>query len=119
MGRDTRHLSAADKRQLGRDILRVPNETLLDVGRELLHIDMTDMARRIVVPTLVIDGSDARMVPASASKELSRVIPGANWRVIRNAGHNVAIEKPASSWMPCSVSEGEPTNREQGTDRAQ
>jgi pimeloyl-ACP methyl ester carboxylesterase len=94
MGRDTRHLSAADKRQLGRDILRVPNETLLDVGRELLHIDMTEVARRIVIPTLVIDGSDARMVPATASKELSRLIPGAHWRVIRDAGHNVAIEKP-------------------------
>jgi pimeloyl-ACP methyl ester carboxylesterase len=93
-GRDTRHLSAADKRQLGRDILRVPNETLLDVGRELLHVDMTDIARRIVVPTLVIDGGDARMVPSSASRDLSRLIPGAQWRVIRNAGHNVAIEKP-------------------------
>ena len=94
MGRDTRHLSDEDKRQLGRDILRVPNETLLDVGRELLDIDMSDMARRIVVPTLVMDGSDARMVPASASKELSRMIPGAKWRVIRDAGHNVAIERP-------------------------
>ncbi|HEV8574677.1 MAG TPA: alpha/beta hydrolase [Dehalococcoidia bacterium] len=94
MGRDTRHLSDEDKRQLGRDILRVPNETLLDVGRELLDIDMSDMARRIVVPTLVLDGSDARMVPASASRELSRMIPGAKWRVIRDAGHNVAIEKP-------------------------
>jgi len=94
MGRDTRHLSEADKRQLSRDILRVPNETLLDVGRELLHIDMTEMARRIVVPTLVMDGSEARMVPASASKELSRLIPGAQWRLIRDAGHNAAIEKP-------------------------
>jgi pimeloyl-ACP methyl ester carboxylesterase len=94
MGRDTRHLSASDKRQLSRDILRVPNETLLDVGRELLNIDMTDVARRIVVQALIIDGSDARMVPASASKELSGLIPGAQWRVIRNAGHNVAIEKP-------------------------
>ena len=93
-GRDTRHLSHADKRQLGRDILRVPNETLLDVGRELLDIDMTDMARRIIVPTLVMDGSEARMVPATASRELSRLIPGARWRIIRDAGHNAAIEKP-------------------------
>lgn len=93
-GRDTRHLSDADKRQLGRDILRVPNETLLDVGRELLDIDMTEMARRIIVPTLVMDGSEARMVPATASKELSRLIPGARWRLIRDAGHNAAIEKP-------------------------
>src|SRR3989441_11792406 len=61
MGRDTRHLSKEDRRQLARDILRVPNETLLDVGRELLHIDMTDDARRICVPTLDLDGADARM----------------------------------------------------------
>jgi len=94
MGRDTRHLSDADRRQLSRDILRVPNETLLDVGRELLHIDMTEIARRIVVPTLVMDGSEARMVPASASRELSRLIPDAQWQVIRSAGHNAAIEKP-------------------------
>jgi pimeloyl-ACP methyl ester carboxylesterase len=93
-GRDTRHLSDADKRQLGRDILRVPNETLLDVGRELLHIDLTEMAKRIVVPTLVMDGSEARMVPATASRELGRTIPGAKWRVIKDAGHNAAIERP-------------------------
>jgi pimeloyl-ACP methyl ester carboxylesterase len=93
-GRDTRHLSDTDKKQLGRDILRVPNETLLDVGRQLLAIDLTDMARRIVVPTLVMDGGEARMVPASASRELSRTIPGARWRLIREAGHNAAIEQP-------------------------
>jgi pimeloyl-ACP methyl ester carboxylesterase len=93
-GRDTRHLSDADRRQLSRDILRVPNETLLDVGRELLHTDMTETARRIVVPTLVMDGSEARMVPAKASRELSRLIPGAEWKVVRNAGHNAAIERP-------------------------
>ncbi len=94
MGRDTRHLSDEDRRQLSRDILRVPNETLLEVGRELLHIDMTEMARHIVVPTLVMDGSEARMVPASAARELSRMIPGARWRLIRDAGHNAAIERP-------------------------
>ncbi len=94
MGRDTRHLSQVDRRQLARDILRVPNETLLDVGRELLDIDMTEDARRICVPTLVMDGADARMVPAKASKHLSRLIPGATWELIRDAGHNAAIERP-------------------------
>ena len=94
MGRDTRHLSAPDRRQLGKDILRVPNETLLDVGRELLTLDMTKTAKRICVPTLVLDGSEARMVPASASKHLGKLIPGAKTRIIRDAGHNVALEKP-------------------------
>jgi pimeloyl-ACP methyl ester carboxylesterase len=100
MGRDTRHLSRADKSQLGRDILRVPNETLLEVGRELLDIDLTDMARRIVVPTLVMDGADARMVPAKASRELARTIPRARWRLIRDAGHNAAIERPREFLYP-------------------
>lgn len=94
MGRDTRRLSAADRRQLGRDILGVPNETLVEVGRELLTLDMSDLARRICVPTLVMDGSEARMIPASASRRLSKLIPGARCQMIADAGHNAAIEKP-------------------------
>ncbi len=94
MGRDTRRLSEKDRKQLGRDILRVPNETLVDVGRELLAIDLSDVARRICVPTLVLDGEEARMIPAAASRHLSRLIPGAQFRIIPDAGHNVAIERP-------------------------
>ena len=94
MGRDTRHLSAADRRQLGRDILRVPNETLVEVGRELLTLDLTDVARRVRLPTLVLDGSEARLVPAKASRHLARLIPGARCRIVPDAGHNLALEKP-------------------------
>ncbi|HEU4760232.1 MAG TPA: alpha/beta hydrolase [Dehalococcoidia bacterium] len=94
MGRDTRHLSAADRRQLGRDILRVPNETLVEVGRELLTLDLTDVAKRVRLPTLVLDGSEARLVPAKASRRLARLIPGARCRIVRDSGHNLALEKP-------------------------
>jgi len=94
MGRDTRHLSAGDRRQLGRDILRVPNETLIEVGRELLTLDLSGVARRICVPTLVMDGSEARLVPASASRHLARLIPGAKVHIVPDAGHNLALEKP-------------------------
>lgn len=94
-GRDTRHLSPEDRRQLGRDILRVPNETLVEVGRELtLGLDLTALARRICLPTLVLDGGEARMVPASASRHLSRLIPGARCHIVPGAGHNLALEKP-------------------------
>lgn len=94
-GRDTRNLSAEDRRQLGRDILRVPNETLVEVGRELvLGLDLSPLARRICVPTLVLDGSEARMVPARASQHLSRLIPGARCHIVPDAGHNLALEKP-------------------------
>lgn len=94
MGRDTRHLSADDRRQMGRDVLRVPNETLIEVARQLLTLDMTDTARRICVPTLVLDGADARMVPAKASRHLSRLIPGARCHIVPDAAHNLALEKP-------------------------
>ena len=94
MGRDTRHLSADDRRQMGRDALRVPNETLIEVARQLLTLDMTDTARRICVPTLVLDGADARMVPAKASRRLSRLIPGARCHIVADAAHNLALEKP-------------------------
>lgn len=93
-GRDTRHLSAEDRRQLGRDILRVPNETLVEVARQLLTLDLTETARRICLPTLVMDGSEARLVPAKASRHLSRLIPGASWRLIDDAAHNLVLEKP-------------------------
>jgi pimeloyl-ACP methyl ester carboxylesterase len=94
MGRDTRHLSAEDRRQLGRDVLRVPNETLVEVARQLLTLDLTATARRICVPTLVLDGADARMVPAKASRHLSQLIPGARCHIVPNAGHNLALERP-------------------------
>ncbi len=94
MGRDTRQLSAEDRRQMGRDALRVPNETLIEVARQLLTLDMTDTARRICVPTLVLDGADARMVPAKASRHLSRLIPGARCHIVPDAAHNLALEKP-------------------------
>ncbi len=79
---------------MGRDALRVPNETLIEVARQLLTLDMTDTARRICVPTLVLDGADARMVPAKASRHLSRLIPGARCHIVPDAAHNLALEKP-------------------------
>ena len=94
MGRDTRHLSADDRRQMGRDVLRVPNETLIEVARQLLTLDLTETARRICVPTLVLDGAEARLVPAKASRQLSRLIPGARCHIVPDAAHNLALEKP-------------------------
>ena len=94
MGRDTRHLSPEDRRKLARDILRVPNETLIEVARRLLTLDLSDVARRICVPTLVLDGAEARMVPAKASRHLARLIPGARCHIVPDAGHNLALERP-------------------------
>ncbi len=94
MGRDTRHLLREDKGLMARDIMRVPNQTLIGVGRQLLAIDLEGEARRICVPTLVLDGEEARMVPAWASRRLATVIPQAQCHIIADCGHNVVLEKP-------------------------
>lgn len=93
-GRDTRHLSPEDRRRMVRDILRVPNQTLMNVGRELITLDLTEDARHIRLPTLIVDGESARLVRAEASRHLQRLIPGSQLYVIPDCGHNLALERP-------------------------
>ncbi|MBI1886505.1 MAG: alpha/beta hydrolase [Chloroflexi bacterium] len=93
-GRDTRHLLPEDRRLLTRDILGVPNHTLVNVGRELLRIDLSDTAGNVCVPTLILDGADARLVPASASRHLHRLIPDSRCHIVPDCGHNLVLERP-------------------------
>ena len=93
-GRDTRQLSPEDRRRMVRDILRVPNQTLMNVGRELITLDLTEDARHIRLPTLILDGESARLVNAEASRHLHRLIPGSQLHTVPDCGHNLALEKP-------------------------
>jgi len=94
MGRDTRHLSPEDKRLMAQDIMRVPNQTLINVARQLLRLDLTQEVRRIRAPTLILDGEEGRMVPAWASRELATLIPGARCHIVPHCGHNLLLERP-------------------------
>ncbi len=92
--RDTRHLSAEDRRRLARDIPRISNQALIQVGRELITLDLSEEARRLCVPTLILDGEEARLVPAAASRRLHALIPRSQLHIVPDAGHNLALEKP-------------------------
>ncbi len=94
MGRDTRHLLPEDRRLMARDIMRVPNQTLISVGRQVLRLDLEREARRIRAPTLILDGAEGRMVPPSSSEELARLIPGARLHIAPDCGHNLLLERP-------------------------
>ncbi len=94
MGRDTRHLLPEDKRLMAQDIMRVPNQTLINVARQLLRLDLTREARRIRAPTLILDGEEGRMVPARSSQELAALIPAARCHIVPHCGHNLLLEKP-------------------------
>ncbi len=94
MARDTRHLSPEDRRLMARDVMRVSNQTLVNVARELLRLDLTREARRVCAPTLVLDGEEARMVPARASVRLASAIPSARCHIVAGCGHNLVLERP-------------------------
>jgi len=48
---------------------------------------------KIRAPTLVIAGADDSIIPPSESEALAKAIPGAQLKVIPNAGHLVAFER--------------------------
>ena len=48
----------------------------------------------IKVPTLVITGSDDKLIPLEPSQEIVSAITGAELVVIQNAGHMAALEQP-------------------------
>ena len=68
------------------------------VGRQLAAIlasgDRTAELRRIAVPTLVIHGTDDRLVGPSGGRATARAIPGARLLKIEGMGHDL----PRAAW---------------------
>lgn len=66
--------------------------------------DTTARLRRIQAPTLVLHGSEDRIVPSSNAGTLARLIPGAEVRLIRGAGHlflydSVTATQVVRTWL--------------------
>ncbi len=60
-----------------------------------VDIDVTEQARRIRVPTLVVAGDADKTVPLPASRRLASLIPGARFEVIEGASHRgAAVDDP-------------------------
>jgi pimeloyl-ACP methyl ester carboxylesterase len=49
--------------------------------------DVSEQARRIRVPTLVVAGSEDAVMPVSASRSLAAAIPGARLEILEGADH--------------------------------
>jgi pimeloyl-ACP methyl ester carboxylesterase len=58
-----------------------------------IKFDATSEIHRINVPTLVIAGSDDRVVSPESSKRLSEGIPNSRFKIIEETGHLLFIEK--------------------------
>ena len=62
-------------------------------NRQLLAIfstnNLKDMARSITVPSLIIHGSDDRLIPPDRGRETASLIPNATYQLIEGMGHNI------------------------------
>ena len=66
-------------------------ETFLNIISE----DLSDSAKKITQPTLLIWGEDDTETPLSDGKKMAGLIPNSKLEVIKNAGHFVYKEKTA------------------------
>lgn len=56
--------------------------------------DLAEIAVRVDVPAIVVVGEHDGATPPALCAEFARLIPGARFEVIKNAGHIVPVEQP-------------------------
>jgi 3-oxoadipate enol-lactonase len=57
--------------------------------------DLTEVTRRIDVPAIVVVGEHDGATPPALCADFARMIPGARFELVRQAGHIVPVEQPA------------------------
>lgn len=63
--------------------------------RVATHIDVTDLARRVAVPTLVLHARGDAFVPFEAGRELAGLVPGATFVPLDSDDHLLLASEPA------------------------
>ena len=67
--------------------LAIDGPDLARFNRASLRIDVTELARKIQVPTLVLHSSTDPVIPFAAGRRLASLIPGAQFEVVDGGGH--------------------------------
>jgi len=84
---------------LGRDwrarLALCPTEGYAGVAAAIGGTDFLTPTSGLRLPTLVIAGSEDRSTPPDLVRELADLIPGADYHLIRGAGHLPPIDSPA------------------------
>jgi len=82
-------------REVTEMILRQPVPGIVGALRALRERpDSTPLLATIRIPVLVIAGDDDQIAPAAGMEEMARSIPGAQFVLIRDAGHLAPLEQP-------------------------
>jgi len=75
-------------------LLRISQAGYLGACYALRDADLVQATPQINKPTLVLCGDQDIATPPDLGRELARVIPGANFSLINDAGHLTCIEQP-------------------------
>ena len=76
-------------------LLATPVEGYLGCMAALAGADFTTTTAGLRLPALVVAGSEDGSTPPDLVRETAELIPGADYRLIRGAGHLPCVEKPA------------------------
>lgn len=76
-------------------LCRQPVEGYAATCGAIRDADLTETAKRIDVPAIVVVGDQDGSTPPALCAEFARLIPGARYEVIKDAGHIVPVEQPA------------------------
>jgi 3-oxoadipate enol-lactonase len=75
-------------------LARQPVDGYLASCIALRDADLTETARSIGVPAVVVVGEHDGATPPALCAEFARLIPGARFELVKNAGHIVPVEQP-------------------------
>jgi 3-oxoadipate enol-lactonase len=75
-------------------LTRTPKDGYLAACRAIRDADLTEGAKRIRVPALVVVGDQDASTPPALAREMVALIPGAKLEIVKGAGHLPCIERP-------------------------
>jgi len=95
LARVTRERQPEIVREVAEMIARQPVSGIVGALRALRERpDSTALLGQIRIPVLVVAGEDDQITPAAGMQEMARAIPGAQFALIRDAGHLTPLEQP-------------------------
>ncbi len=75
-------------------MIRTPVQGYLGASAAIAETDLYESTARLTLPTLGIGGSEDGSTPADLVREMTELVKGARFELIRGAGHLPPVEKP-------------------------
>jgi pimeloyl-ACP methyl ester carboxylesterase len=89
------HISGSAKESYRKGLLRTPSEVTRNDFRACDGFNVMEAVGDIRIPTLIVSGAADELTPPKYGTYLRDRIPGASHAIIADAGHMLALEKPA------------------------